>query len=76
MVVRQKKVSQLSLSIPSDLVIIADEKHYNNNREALNMLENVIISYVDKQRVSLNLDFDDPSLLMMNVFKGQIDLCS
>ena len=55
---------------------IADEKHYNNKREALNMLENVIIPYVDKQRVSLNLDFDDPSLLMMDVFKGHIDLYS
>ena len=73
MVVRQKSI--LAVSFPSDLVIIADEKH-NKKREALNMLENVIIPYVDKQRVSLNLDFDDPSLLMMDVFKGQIDLYS
>ena len=43
-----------------------------NEREALNMLENVIIPYVEKQRVSLNLDFDHPTLLIMDAFKGQI----
>ena len=36
------------------------------------MLENVIIPYVEKQRVSLNLDFDHPALLIMDVFKGQM----
>ena len=36
------------------------------------MLENVIIPYVEKQRVSLNLDFDHPALLIMDVSKGQM----
>ena len=36
------------------------------------MLENVIIPYVQKQRVSLNLDFDQPALLIKDVFKGQM----
>ena len=36
------------------------------------MSENVIIPYVEKQRVSLNLDFDHPALLIMDVFKGQM----
>ena len=61
-----------AVSFPSDFVISANEKHYSNEREALNMLENAIIPYVEKQRVSLNLDFDHPALLIMDVFKGQI----
>ena len=62
MMVRQKK-SIPAVSFPSDFVISANEKHYSNEREALNMLENVIIPHVEKQRVSLNLDFDHPALL-------------
>ena len=37
------------------------------------MLENVIIRpYVEKQRVSLNLNFDHPAILIMDVFNGQM----
>ena len=61
-----------SFSFPSDFVIRANEKRYSNEREALNILENVIIPCVEKQRVSLNLDFDHPALLIMDVFKGQM----
>ena len=64
--------SILAVSFPSDFVISANEKHYSNEREALNMLENVIILYVEKQLVSLNLDFDHPALLIMDIFKGQM----
>ena len=60
-----------AVSFPSDFGISANEKH-SNEREALNMLENVIIPYVEKQRVSLNLDFDHPALLIMDVFKDQM----
>ena len=59
-----------AVSFPSDFVISANEKHYSNKRGALSMLENVIIPYVEKQRVSLNLDFDHPTLLIMDVFKS------
>ena len=61
-----------AVSFPSDFVISANETHYSNEREALNMLENVIIPYVEKQLVSRNLDFDHPALLIMDVFKGQM----
>ena len=36
------------------------------------MLKNVIIPYVEKQRVSLNLDFDHPAVLIMDIFTGQM----
>ena len=61
-----------AVSFTSDFVISANKKHYGNEREALNMLENVIIPYVEKQRVSLNVDFDHPALLIMNIFKSQM----
>ena len=50
MLVKQKKVFRLSF-FSSDFVIKANEKYLSNEREALNMLENVIIPYVKKQRV-------------------------
>ena len=61
-----------AVSFPSDFVISTNEKHYNNEREALNILENVIILYVEKQCVSLNLDFHHPALLIMDVFTRQM----
>ena len=65
------KKSILAVSFPSYFVISTNKKQYSNEREALNMLENVIILYGEKQRVSLNLDFDHPAHLITNVFKGQ-----
>ena len=59
------------VSFTSDFLITAKE-NYSKERETLNMLENVIITYVEKQRVSLNLDFDHPTLLIMDVFKIQM----
>ena len=45
------KKSIPAVSFPSDFVISTNEKHYSNEREALNMLESVIIPYVEKQPV-------------------------
>ena len=59
-------------SFPSDFVISVNKKHYSNEKETLNMLENIIIPYVEQQRVSLNLAFDHPALIIMDVFKGQM----
>ena len=61
-----------AVSFPSDFVISVNKNHYSNEKEALNMLENIIIPYVEQQRVSLNLAFDHPALIIMDVFKGQM----
>ena len=66
------KKSILAVSFPSYFVISTNKKQYSNEREALNMLENVIILYGEKQCVSLNLDFDHPAHLITNIFKGQM----
>ena len=60
-----------AVSFPSDFVISVNKKHRNENG-ALNMLENIIIPYVEQQRVSLNLAFDHPALIIMDVFKFQM----
>ena len=61
-----------AVSFPSDFVISVNKKHYSNEKEALNILENIIIPYVEQQHVSLNLAFDHPALIIMDVFKGQM----
>ena len=53
-------------------VISVNKKQYSNEKEALNMLENIIILYVEQQRVSLNLAFHHPALIIKDVFKGQM----
>ena len=65
------KKSIPAASFSSEYVVRANEKH-SNNKEAWNMLENVFIPYIVKERVSLNLDFDHPRLLIMDVFKHQM----
>ena len=61
-----------AVSFTSDFVISVNKKHYINEKEALNMLENIVIPYVEQECVSLNLAFDHPALIIMNVFKGQM----
>ena len=61
-----------AVSFPADFVISVNKKHYINEKEALTMLENIVIPYVEQQHVSLNLAFDHPALIIMNVFKGQM----
>ena len=68
----KKTKSIPAVPFPSDFVISINKKHYSNEKEALNMLENIIIPYVEQQHVSLNLAFDHPALIIMDVFKGQM----
>ena len=57
-----KFVPGCNKTLAKNFVISANKKH-SNDREALNMLENVIIPYVEKQYASLYLDFDHPAFL-------------
>ena len=53
-------------------MIIANEKHYNNEKKALSLLKNVTILYTEEQNFAFSLDFDHPDLLIMDVFTGQM----
>lgn len=59
------------VSFPPEFLVSANEKHYSNEKEALRMLEHIIIPYVERQRSLLDLEFNHPALLIMDVFKGQ-----
>ena len=59
-------------SFSSDFVISVNEKHHSNEKNVLNMLENVNIPYIDEQRITLSPDFDHPAFLIMDIFKGQM----
>ena len=61
-----------AVAFPPEFVLSANEKHYSNEKEYLNMLEKIIIPFVEKERRSLDLDSCHPPLLIMDVFKGQM----
>ena len=61
-----------AVAFPPEFVLSANEKHYSNEKEYLNMLEKIIISFVEKERRSLDLDSCHPALLIMDIFKGQM----
>ena len=61
-----------AVAFPPEFVLSANEKHYSNEKESLNMLEKIIVPFVEKERRSLDLDSCHPALLIMDVFKGQM----
>ena len=60
------------LAFSSDSVVSVNEKHYSNNEEVLNMLENVITPYIEEQGITLSLDLHNAAVLIMDVLKGQM----
>ena len=60
------------VSFPEGYLVLAKPKHYSNVDESLEMMECIIIPYVQKQRNTLKLDAQYPAMLLMDVFKGQI----
>ena len=74
---RCRSSTKTSKSIPpvsflDSFLVSANKKHYSNEKESLKMLEQIIIPYVKKQRENLSLDPRYPTLLIINVFKGQV----
>jgi hypothetical protein len=61
-----------AVAFPPEFLLSANEKHYSNEKESLNMLEKIIIPFVEKERRSLDLHICYPALLIMDVFKGQM----
>ena len=50
----------------------ANSKHFSNTQESLKLLDEIIIPYVEKEREALNLDKNQPALLIIDVFSGQV----
>ena len=50
----------------------ANSKQFSNTQESLKLLDEIIILYVEKEREELNLDKNQPVLLIIDVFSGQV----
>ena len=60
------------VNFPSSFSFSANSKHFSNTQESLKLLDEVIIPYVEKEREALNLDKNQPALLTIDVFSGQV----
>ena len=56
---------------PRGFVVTQNPKHYSNELETLNLLDNIIQPYVVLKRKELNLPATQKALLIWDVFKGQ-----
>ena len=60
------------VNLPSSFSLSANSKNFGNTQESLKLLDEIIIPYVEKEREALNLDKNQPALLIIDVFSGQV----
>ena len=60
------------VQFPSSFSFSFNPKHYSNEEESIKVLNDIIIPYVAKEREKLGLNEVQTTLLIMNVFKGQM----
>ena len=59
------------VKFPESFCLSVNEKHYSNERESLRYFDEVIIPYLESERVRLNLP-NQYGLVVMDVFRGQM----
>ena len=64
--------SWAKVEFPETFSLSANPKHYSNTEESVKLIEEIIIPYIEKERDTLNLSQTHPSLLIMDVFSGQM----
>ena len=64
--------SWAKVEFPETFSLSANPKHYSNTEESVKLIEEIIIPYIKKERDTLNLSQTHPSLLIMDVFRGQM----
>ena len=57
---------------PVGFSLSANSKHYSNTAGSIKLIKEIIIPYIEKERISLKLPKTQPALLIMDVFRGQI----
>ena len=57
---------------PNSFSLSMNPKHFSNTAEALKIIDEVIVPYLTKKKNELHLPQDHPSLLIMDVFHGQM----
>ena len=60
------------VNFPSFFSLSDNSKHFSNTQESLKSLDETIIPYVEKEWEALNLDKNQPALLIIDVFSGQV----
>ena len=60
------------VNFPKSFSLSANPKHYSNEQESIKVLEEIIIPYIKKERERLGMEKDQVTLLIMDVFKGQM----
>ena len=60
------------VKFPDSFSLSANEKHFSNTQEPLKLIKEIIAPYVEKERVILDLGKDQPALLIIDVFSGQM----
>ena len=63
--------SLLRLKFPSSVSLSANPKQYSNEKEVVTVVNDIIIPHVKAESKRLKLSADHPSLLIIEVFKGQ-----
>jgi len=59
------------VKFPPSFSLSANVSHFSNTQESLKLLDEIIIPYIEKEREELNLDMNQPALLIIDVFSGQ-----
>ena len=59
------------VEFPESFCLGVNENHYSNETESLQFFNDVIVPYLDSERLRLNL-LNQYGLMVMNVFKGQM----
>ena len=57
---------------PIGFSLYANSKHYSNTAESIKLIKEIIIPYIENQRVLLKLPKTQPSLVIIDVFQGQM----
>ena len=60
------------VKFPNSFSLSANEKHFSNTLESLKLLDEIVIPYIEKERANLQLPDDQPALLIIDVFSGQM----
>ena len=68
----QIRFSRCSSFIKEKIQKSANEKHFSNTQELLKLLDEIIISYMEKERDMLQLAHDQPALIIIDFFSGEM----
>ena len=57
---------------PDEFSLSVNEKHFSNTKESIKLLKEIIVPYVEKERIALGLESEQKVLVVMDVFTGQM----